>query len=159
MLRCPWTLPFTFRKSGWRKNVAKKPGIPKDVTFQPKWALALALIDRALAWEVPGGVIIADAGYGNTTEFRTGLAERKLFFVVGVQNTTAVWVDSGNLVTPPAGVVAGRGASLWRWAAPMSVAEVSQKLASGTLAACHLARGHQRANDQSFRRRTRLAQP
>jgi len=27
----------------------QKAGIPQDVTFQPKWALALALIDRALA--------------------------------------------------------------------------------------------------------------
>ena len=50
----------------------QEAGIPQDVTFQPKWALALTLIDRALAWEVPRGVIIADAGYGNTTEFRTG---------------------------------------------------------------------------------------
>jgi SRSO17 transposase len=65
--------------------------------------LALALIDRALAWEVPRGVIVADVGYGNTTEFRTGLAERKLIFAVGVPNTTAVWADSGNLVNPSLG--------------------------------------------------------
>jgi len=43
------------------------------VTFQPKWALALALIDRASEWGVPKGVLTADAGYGNSTEFRAGL--------------------------------------------------------------------------------------
>lgn len=72
--------------------------IPEDVTFQPKWALALALIDRAREWGVPTGVITADAGYGNSTEFRTGLADRDLPFVVGIQSTTGVWLDEGDLV-------------------------------------------------------------
>ena len=80
-----------------------RAGIPEEVTFQPKWALALAMIDRAQEWGVPPGVVTADAGYGNVTEFRTGLAERQLPFVVGIQNTTAVWVDEGNLARPPAG--------------------------------------------------------
>ncbi|MBI4334128.1 MAG: IS701 family transposase [Chloroflexi bacterium] len=101
-------------------------GIPAEVTFQTKWALALALIDRALAWEVPRGVVSADAAYGNTTEFRTGLAERKLLFVVGIQNTTTVWTEPVKLVAPSRGrrgrprtkpLVAG---------APISVAGVSQ---------------------------------
>ncbi len=104
----------------------RKAGIPEEVTFQPKWALALALIDRDLAWEVPRGVVSADAGYGNITEFRVGLAERQLLFVVGVQNATTVWVDSGNLVAPSR----GRRGRPWRKplgvGAPVSVAEVSQ---------------------------------
>ena len=104
----------------------QKAGIPKDVTFQPKWALALVLIDRALAWEVPRGVIVADVGYGNTTEFRTGLAERKLLFAVGVQNTTAVWVDSGNLGNPSRGRRGRPRRKPLGVGAPMSVAEVSQ---------------------------------
>jgi SRSO17 transposase len=81
----------------------QRAGIPKDVTFQPKWGLALSLIDRALAWQIPDGVVVADAGYGSTTEFRAGLAKRKLLFVVGVENTTAVWVGTGNLEIPPSG--------------------------------------------------------
>ncbi len=76
-------------------------GIPDQVTFQPKWALALALIDRALSWEVPQGVVTADAGYGNTTEFRAGLAERGLSYAVGIQASTAVWEDQGALDAPP----------------------------------------------------------
>jgi SRSO17 transposase len=103
----------------------QKACIPKDVTFQPKWALALVLIDRALAWEVPRGVIVADVGYGNTTEFRTGLAERKLLFTLGVQNTTAVWVDSGNLGDPSRGRRGRPRRKPLGVGAPMSVAEVS----------------------------------
>ncbi len=104
----------------------QQAGIPKDVMFQPKWALALALIDRALAWEVPGGVIVADAGYGSTTEFRTGLAERKQLFVVGVQNTTTVWVDSGNLEVSPAGRRGRPRHKPLEVGRPLSVIEASQ---------------------------------
>ena len=104
----------------------QEAGIPKEVTFQPKWTLALALIDRALAWEVPRGVIVADAGYGNTTEFRTGLAVRKIPFIVGVQNTTTVWVDSGSLVAPSLGRRGRPRRKPLDVGVPMSVAEVSQ---------------------------------
>jgi len=104
----------------------EKAGIPRDVTFQPKWALALALIDRALAWEVPSGVIVADAGYGSTTEFRTGLAERKRLFVVGVQNTTTVWVDSGGLEVPSRGHRGRPRRKPLAVGPPLSVYELSQ---------------------------------
>ena len=73
----------------------REAGIPSEVAFQPKWALALGLVDRAREWGVPQGVAVADAGYGNTSEFRAGLAERGLSFVVGVQGTTGVWADWG----------------------------------------------------------------
>lgn len=104
----------------------REAGIPREVTFQPKWALSLALIDRALAWEVPRGVISADAGYGNTTEFRMGLAKRKLLFVVGVQNATTVWVDTGNLVAPSQGRRGRPRRKPLGVGDPMSIAEVSR---------------------------------
>jgi SRSO17 transposase len=106
----------------------REAGIPQDVTFHSKWDLALTLIDRALAWEVPKGVITADAGYGNITEFRAALAERQLLYMVGIQNTTSVWVDAGNLIVPSLG---RRGRPRRRpldTGNPMSVAEVSQGL-------------------------------
>ena len=104
----------------------REAGIPEDVTFQTKWALALALIDRAREWGIPVGVISADAGYGNSTEFRTGLAERQLSFVVGIQGTTAVWADQGDLAPPRR---AGRGRPPLKpidAGAPLSVAALSQ---------------------------------
>jgi SRSO17 transposase len=103
----------------------RKAGIPEYVSFQPKWKLALDLIDQAIEWEVPGGVIVVDAGYGNTTEFRIGLAERKLLFMVGVHNTTTVWVDSDKLLSP---TQVRRGRTRHKpleVGAPISVIEVS----------------------------------
>jgi len=85
----------------------REAGIPEDVTFQTKWTLALALIDRAREWGIPEGVISADAGYGNSSEFRAGLAARNLSFSVGIQATTGVWTDEGNL-TPPRRTSRGR---------------------------------------------------
>jgi SRSO17 transposase len=117
-------LPEEWLQEGRRREA----GIPQDVTFHSKWELVLKLIDRAMSWEVPRGVITADAGYGNITEFRVALAERQLLFVVGIQNTTSVWVDSGNLIVPSLG---RRGRPRRRpldTDAPMSVAEVSQGL-------------------------------
>lgn len=76
-------------------------GIPEDVRFQTKWALALTLIDGALEWHMPTGVVTADAGYGNISQFRAGLAQRDLRYVVGVQSTTTVWTDADNLTMPP----------------------------------------------------------
>jgi SRSO17 transposase len=106
----------------------REAGIPQDVIFHPKWELALTLIDRALTWEVPRGVITADAGYGSITEFRTALAKRGLLFIVGIQGATGVWVDSGNLIAPSSG---RRGRPRHRpldIGDPENVAELSKKL-------------------------------
>lgn len=65
--------------------------IPDDVTFKTKGTIALDLIDQALAWKIPAGVVAADAGYGNRAEFRLALAARKLCYAVGIGRSTAVW--------------------------------------------------------------------
>lgn len=68
--------------------------IPADVTFKTKGAIALELIDQALAWQVPSGVVAADAGYGNRAAFRLALTERKLQYAVGIDASTTVWATT-----------------------------------------------------------------
>ena len=67
-------------------------GIPKEVKFQKKWELALAMIDEVRSWQLDDRIVVADAGYGDVTAFREALETRKLRYAVGVQSNTGVWV-------------------------------------------------------------------
>ena len=78
----------------WMKDRkrCKKAGVPRDHVFRKKWQLALDMIDRAVAWGISQGVVVADAGYGSVVEFRSQLRERGLPYVLGVQGSTAIWL-------------------------------------------------------------------
>lgn len=69
----------------------RKAGIPEAIAFRTKPQIALDQIGQAIADDVPKAVVLADAGYGNDTAFRSGLTELGLTYVVGVQGSTAVW--------------------------------------------------------------------
>ena len=77
----------------WASDIArrKKAGVPEDVVFRTKPQIALDQIRQAIEDGVPQGIVLADAGYGNDTSFRSGLADLKLHYVVGIQGSTAVW--------------------------------------------------------------------
>ncbi|MBC8066984.1 MAG: IS701 family transposase [Deltaproteobacteria bacterium] len=64
--------------------------IPKSIGYKPKWQLALDMVDAAIADDLPRGVVLADADYGNKTAFRDRLDERGLQYAVAVQLTTRV---------------------------------------------------------------------
>ena len=65
--------------------------IPREVEFLRKWQIALAEIDALLAEDLPPAPVVADAGYGNTTEFRDALSERGFSYVLGIKGDTSVW--------------------------------------------------------------------
>ena len=67
-----------------------KAHVPKDVTFQTKPQLALALLDRARTWEVPFRFVVADAGYGDNPKFLDGVEERDLLYVCAVERSFGV---------------------------------------------------------------------
>ena len=71
----------------------KKTGIPREVTFATKPAIALQQIRKAVEEEVTTAPVLADAAYGNDSQFREGLTELGLEYVVGVQKSTTVWRD------------------------------------------------------------------
>jgi SRSO17 transposase len=41
--------------------------------------------------QVPMGVILADAGYGKGTQFRTALTQLGLQYIVGIESSATVW--------------------------------------------------------------------
>lgn len=92
----------------WTENQARrqKARIPPEVTFKRKWQLGLEMIDRARAWGLAGEVVVADAGYGVVTEFRTALRERKLCYMVGIPGDVGVWRQP---VEPDVPTYQGRG--------------------------------------------------
>jgi SRSO17 transposase len=69
----------------------EKAGVPVEIQFQTKQQISLDQIRRAVAAEVPRGVVLADAGYGADTQFRTDLTELGLQYVVGVKHNMTVW--------------------------------------------------------------------
>ena len=69
----------------------KETGIPREVSFVTKPAIALQQIRKAVEEEVTTAPVLADAAYGNDGQFREGLTELGLEYVVGVQKSTTVW--------------------------------------------------------------------
>jgi SRSO17 transposase len=90
------SMPIAFRlylPEAWTKDSKrrKKTGVPVDIAFQTKAEIALEQIQRARQRGIPQGVVLADAGYGSDTRFRTALTEMELTYVMGVQSTVTVW--------------------------------------------------------------------
>jgi SRSO17 transposase len=102
-------LPESWTKDEKRRQEA---GIPDAVVFQTKWQLSLDIIDQARAWGLPNRLVVADGGYGDTTEFRDELEARQLPYVVGVSPTTGVWTQPPQAKIPP---YRGRGGPATRY--------------------------------------------
>jgi SRSO17 transposase len=63
----------------------RRAHIPDDIGYEPKWALALDMIEGAVRQGLPKGVVLADADYGTKTVFRDMLSALGLQYAVGVQ--------------------------------------------------------------------------
>jgi SRSO17 transposase len=82
------------------KERREKTGVPEAVEFQTKPQIALEQIRETIQQDLPRGVVLADAGYGIDTKFRTGITELGLQYVVGVQSSMTVW-EPGMEPLPP----------------------------------------------------------
>ncbi len=69
----------------------RKVGVPEEVTFKTKPAIALEQLRSACAAGLPHGVVLMDAGYGTDTDLRTSIAALGLNYVAGIQPQTSVW--------------------------------------------------------------------
>jgi SRSO17 transposase len=106
--------------------------VPEEIAFQTKPEIALEQIRRAMEQQVPVGVVLADAGYGKGTQFRTDLTELGLQYVVGIESNTTVW-EPGQGPLPAPGRKPGRGAPSKRLRRsadhqPTSVKQLAQDL-------------------------------
>src|ERR1700745_285989 len=90
------SLPIAWRPSLqeiWAQDHKRRKatGIPKEVTFATKPAIALQQIHKAVEEEVSKAPVWADAAYGNDSQFRAGLRQLGLEYVVGVQKSPTFW--------------------------------------------------------------------
>ena len=90
------SLPVAYRlylPKEWTDDAARreKAEVPEEVEFQTKPAIALEQIQAAVAANVDRGVVLADAAYGMNTDFRDGLTQLGLQYVVGIQSSMTVW--------------------------------------------------------------------
>lgn len=75
-------------------------GVPQEHrNFLTKKELALEEIDRVRLQGVRFKVVVADAGYGNSAEFRGALSTRGLTWAVGVPSTQKVYSTNVQLMT------------------------------------------------------------
>jgi SRSO17 transposase len=74
------------------RDRCRRAHIPDDIDYEPKWALALEMIEGALHAGLPKGVVLADADYGTKTVFRDILNRLGLKYAVGVQSTNKLRV-------------------------------------------------------------------
>jgi SRSO17 transposase len=146
----------------------RKAGIPDSTPFRTKTELALELIDHLLAWGLNRQPVLADAGYGNNTEFRQGLVDRQLHYVVAVESSTAVWEKPTRRVQPRRPTGRGRPRRPYyrgqptalrdmAWAQPQEAWRVitwrqgTQGPQRSRFAACRVQPAHGHAHDQPER--------
>lgn len=99
------SLPVGYRlylPKEWAEDMPrrKKVGVPDDVTFKTKPAIALDLMEQALAESVPSGFVLADAGYGADTAFRDAVTELGLRYAMGTVPAASVWAPGTGPLPP-----------------------------------------------------------
>jgi SRSO17 transposase len=79
-------------------------GVPQDQRHaRTKHESALELLDRVRSEGLPGGSVVADAGYGVSREFRDALEQRQLEYIVGVTSDVVVFAQEPEWDRPDAG--------------------------------------------------------
>jgi SRSO17 transposase len=74
--------------------------VPDDVGHQPKWQLALDMIDELIEWGIEPAPVLADSAYGDATELRLGLEQREIPYVLDVKFTTSALPEHAEPLRP-----------------------------------------------------------
>ena len=99
---CPldWRL---FLPEEWDEDVECRAAahLPDGERHRPKWRHALELLDELEGWGLEAPPILADSAYGEITEFRAGLEERGLDYLVEVKGATSAYAEDARPERPP----------------------------------------------------------
>jgi SRSO17 transposase len=104
---CPldWRL---FVPESWEGDTRRRAAchLPDSVHHRPKWQLVLDMVDELHQWGLAPPVLVADAAYGGVGEFRAGLDDRQIRYVVQVKADTSAYPEQVRPTTAP---YTGRG--------------------------------------------------
>jgi len=120
----------------WTEDPARcqKVGVPPEVSFATKTAIALQQLERLLAEGAPTYCVLADAGYGVDYAFRARLTELGLPYAVGVTSAVVVWPPGMEPLAPKRYSGLGRPPVMPRRTAkrqPVSVKALAHALPAG----------------------------
>jgi SRSO17 transposase len=118
-------LPEEWAADPKRREATK---VPAQIAHQPKWQIAIEQIDAALTAGVRKHVVLADAGYGDCTEFRESLDARGLGYVVGVRGVHIVWPPGSSPRLTDGAARDGRRAYSDPGAPPISIERIAPTL-------------------------------
>jgi SRSO17 transposase len=117
----------------WARDKERRvaAGVPQEVRFETKWRIALRQIARLVEEDLPRAPVVADAGYGDATEFREGIAALNLSYAVGIKPDTTFWPPGKEPLPPKPFDGRGRPSKLLRRDAehrPMSAEALARSL-------------------------------
>jgi SRSO17 transposase len=95
-----------------------KAGIPDEVRHREKWRLGLDMLDEMTGWGLTPPLAVADSGYGEIGEFRQGLEDRAVPYVVQVAHTVTAYPETATRTAPPYSGNGPRPRAIYRDAAP-----------------------------------------
>jgi SRSO17 transposase len=130
------SLPIAWRlylPHEWADDPArrKQAGVPEEIQFATKPALALQQIRVAVQEDVPRAPVLADAAYGTDTCFRQAITELGLPYVVGIMSSVSVWKPGQAPRSKPKWKGKGRPTKLLRRDSrhqPMAAKELAHRL-------------------------------
>jgi len=116
----------------WASDIPRRRsvGIPDDVVFQRKWEIVIDLLDDALRWGLPKRLMIADAAFGDSTEFRDALVERGCPYLVGIAGSHITWPPGSSPRKPKHNRANGRPRTRYRDGRrkPVAISEIGEQL-------------------------------
>jgi len=99
------SLPVAWRlylPEAWTQDRQKREatGVPKEIEFQTKPAIALEQIRRAREQGIPPAPVLGDSGYGTNTEFREEVTRLGLLYALGIESSVTVWPEGQGPLPP-----------------------------------------------------------
>jgi SRSO17 transposase len=122
-------LPEIWAKDRQRR---KKAGVPSEIEFETKPRIAIEQIRKAHVEGVTPAPVLADAAYGNDSQFRQAITDLGLDYMVGVQSSTTVWNPGEGPLKAKPWTGKGRPPTLLRRSRnhqPVSVKQLAMSLA------------------------------